>query len=134
MFSDFLFTKEEKLIIPNSLDQKILLDVNLYLQHPGRNGLTQNINRYWKIEKLGSKLKELIANCYDCQANKTFRSNAGYLRGHVTSDTPYDFISTDIYGPLKTEHFPEDENNIINQRQFYVKRSDLDPFPSLFII
>ncbi|KAI5151367.1 hypothetical protein ENBRE01_2092 [Enteropsectra breve] len=69
--------------------------------------MANSVKGYVKIHKLKQKVQQLVKKCKTCQLTKTYRMNYGRLQGQLSTTTPFKDISTDILGPIKTEHFSD---------------------------
>ncbi|KAG0420403.1 Transposon Tf2-6 polyprotein [Dictyocoela roeselum] len=75
------------------------------LAHPGSKKLYLTINKYIRAKNLKRHIEDLTASCYKCQLNKDTKQKFGKHVGYIYSNEPFEFISSDIFGPIKTEHF-----------------------------
>ena len=99
------FDLKNRLIIPSALHNATLKRLHMFLQHPGSSSLYEIIRKYIFIPKLEDRMQRINRKCNVCQKNKVFRSNRGKTPGFPFSRIPFEFVSSDIAGPIKTINF-----------------------------
>ena len=100
-----LVDTKERLVIPQSLAKSLLSDIHLWLQHPGEKAIYMSIKDYLLFPNIKVLCEEVTKECVDCQVNKKTNNKYGTLKGNLFNNKPYEFISSDIVGPFKTEHY-----------------------------
>lgn len=95
---------------------KFLKYMHEKLKHPGEKQMINTLKKSFKIKKFYSLVKNIVQSCNLCNLCKNRRSNYGKVVGGLIAKEPLEFISTDIFGPIKTNHF----NTSREQEYFYI--------------
>ncbi|KAG0440786.1 Transposon Tf2-8 polyprotein [Dictyocoela muelleri] len=66
---------------------------------------------YLNCKNLKKSIIKIINNCITCQTTKGESKIYGFSSGFLFSDKPFEFISSDIFDPLKSIHFKSDNEN-----------------------
>ncbi|KAG0442340.1 Transposon Tf2-9 polyprotein [Dictyocoela muelleri] len=66
--------------------------------------MSQTIIRYLTCKNLHKQISEKIGKCEICQKNKDYKKNIRPYGEPIFTNKAFDFISTDILGPLKVKH------------------------------
>ncbi|KAG0441316.1 hypothetical protein DMUE_1134, partial [Dictyocoela muelleri] len=81
------------------------------LAHPGSKRLYHTVNKYVYAKNLKRIIEKITSECLKCQKNKEnpikFRKHTGF----IFSSKPFEMISSDILGPVKTKHFKTKTNH-----------------------
>eukprot|EP00477_Mikrocytos_mackini_P002447 GAHX01002736.1.p1 GENE.GAHX01002736.1~~GAHX01002736.1.p1 ORF type:complete len:1367 (-),score=220.68 GAHX01002736.1:80-4180(-) len=99
------FTKEDQMIIPDTIADRLLLEIHKYLQHPGQRIQYETIRNYLYISNIKNRIKTLVGNCHACQKSKKTSTKYGFIEGNLRKKEPFKFVSTDLFGPVKTAFF-----------------------------
>ncbi|KAG0419797.1 hypothetical protein EQH57_0398 [Dictyocoela roeselum] len=86
------------------------------LAHPGSKRLYYTLKDYINCKNLKKVIESITATCLACHKNKDCTIRLGRHPGYLFSQNPFEYISSDIFGPIKTRHF---ETNF-NQKYFYI--------------
>jgi hypothetical protein len=91
--------KNDKLIIPASLQHRAVSWYHHYLQHPGHSCLEEIMRSmmYWKgmHNNIGSSIK----SCRSCQMNKRHSQKYGHVPPKLVITTPWQVLYVDFIGP-----------------------------------
>ncbi|KAG0442136.1 Transposon Tf2-9 polyprotein [Dictyocoela muelleri] len=107
---------KNRLKIPEELLPYYINKLHEDLAHPGSRKLYLTINKYICSKNLKEHIEDLTASCYKCQIAKDIKMKLGKHFGYIYSEKPIEFISSDIFGPIKTKHF----NTNIKNEYFYI--------------
>ncbi|KAG0419727.1 Transposon Tf2-6 polyprotein [Dictyocoela roeselum] len=113
---NFAFDHKNRLIIPERNKYQIIKKLHHDLSHPGSKKLYMTIARFVTSKNLKRDIEFITATCHECQVNKESRHKIGLHTGYIYSAVPFEFISSDIFGPIKTEHF----HTSIKNEFFYI--------------
>lgn len=105
--------KKTKIYIPENATDDLLKAIHEEMVHPGSYRMYNTIKKFFTTPKLKNKIIYLTNNCQKCQINKPFRNYHGEIKGNISSSTPWESISTDLYGPFKLEDFHDTSNGYI---------------------
>ena len=109
-----------RVVMPECIKYQMLSQAHTALQHPGRNTLVRNLTRFWRISKTKETVSKITKQCDICQENKSYSTNYGEHEGQLESDSPFSFISSDIYGPIQSKHFVDDPEEVNWKPSFYI--------------
>ncbi|KAG0438224.1 Transposon Tf2-11 polyprotein [Dictyocoela muelleri] len=90
--------------------------LHLQLQHPGQKAFLSTIKSNFHHPKLQKIVQSITQSCQVCQRAKHFLSNKFLSNLKILSSEPLEYVSSDILGPLKREHFKSN----INKKYFYI--------------
>jgi hypothetical protein len=99
-----LLTLNGKIVIPISLQHRIVAWYHKYLAHPGQTRLEQTLRSayYWKGIKL--QVERHVRRCKQCQLYKANSKSYGYLPPkRAESAIPWKQINVDLIGPLEVK-------------------------------
>jgi len=94
-----LICKQNKIVIPQHLTNRVLTWYHQMLMHPGETRTEQTIRHhlYWKGMRTDVKL--LCKKCPTCQLNKRHYKKYGHLPEKEAEDEPWDKLCVDLIGP-----------------------------------
>eukprot|EP00477_Mikrocytos_mackini_P000223 GAHX01000236.1.p1 GENE.GAHX01000236.1~~GAHX01000236.1.p1 ORF type:complete len:505 (+),score=69.11 GAHX01000236.1:395-1909(+) len=131
---ELIVDQHNRLVIPQTLTESFLMRTHSFLEHPGETIHYKTLQRYFYMENNKELIKDVLRNCEDCQKNKSFRTNYGDISGHLTSSQPFEYISSDIYGPINSFEFDTDQEHdhfyILTITDIYSKWSEVEPLYS----
>ncbi len=107
-----LFSSDNRILIPENYSRSLLTSVHIWLQHPGMTNLYYTVKDFLRIENIKLKCQEVVENCPNCQLNNKTKYQYGKISGFIFSDTPFDYISSDIVGPFATKDFIDGEFHV----------------------
>lgn len=79
--------------------KRLQLD-HINLVHPGTKTFYNTVKNYYSMKNLKKSVEKIVDNCITCQAQKSQRNYYAPFKGSLTSQMPFQDISTDIYGPI----------------------------------
>ena len=91
--------KDEKLVIPKSLQARTVAWYHHYLQHPGHSRLEETLRAamYWK--SMRTTIRSYVKKCRACQINKRRKLKYGKLPAKLVVMTPWEALCVDLIGP-----------------------------------
>jgi hypothetical protein len=91
--------KDNKLIIPASLQHRAVSWYHHYLQHPGhsRHEETMRSVMYWK--GMRCTIRSYVKSCRSCQVNKRHSQKYGHVPSKLVIMTPWEALCVDLIGP-----------------------------------
>ena len=93
--------KKQRIIVPETLRERVLKYYHKRLVHPGGARMFDTINQHLTWPKMREHIDNMVKNCHECQLGK--RGLRGY--GHVplkdVETQPWREIAVDLSGPWK---------------------------------
>jgi hypothetical protein len=91
--------KNDKLIIPASLQHRAVSWYHHYLQHPGHSRLEETMRSvmYWK--GMHHTVRSYVKSCRSCQINKRHSQKYGHVPPKLVITTPWKALCVDLIGP-----------------------------------
>ena len=91
--------KDEKLVIPKSLQARTVAWYHHCLQHPGHSRLEETLRAamYWK--SMRTTIRSYVKKCRACQINKRRKLKYGKLPAKLVVMTPWEALCVDLIGP-----------------------------------
>lgn len=88
-----------RLVIPSSLQSKVLDWMHLYLQHPGRDRMENTLRStmYWR--DMSTQIRKLCRTCDRCQLAKKRKVRYGHLPAKQADYNPWETVCVDLIGP-----------------------------------
>ena len=94
-----------KIVIPETLKQRVMYWYHTYLVHPGSTRMLKTIQgtMYWP--NMRSDIEEYIKTCHVCQITKKQRKKYGHLPAKKAEVIPWNRVNVDLIGPynIKTK-------------------------------
>ena len=96
-----LICYKDKIVIPKSLQKRVVLWYHNHLQHPGetRTELCVKQHFYWK--NLRETVHNVVSKCHICQLTKKNKKKYGKLPEKIAESVPWDTLCIDLIGPYK---------------------------------
>ena len=86
---------------------KTIIQIHEQLVHPGIDRQYNSMKQFYNIDKLRNKITEVVNKCLKCQKSKLIGTKVGLVTGSLQSNSPFDVISSDIFGPIDLSYFNE---------------------------
>lgn len=88
-----------RMMIPSSLQSKIISWYHHYLQHPGRERLEETLasTMYWHGMRV--QIRKFTKNCERCQKGKKRKRKYGHLPPKIAVVVPWQTVQVDLIGP-----------------------------------
>ncbi len=116
---NLIVDKKNRIWIPPILETPIMLETHEKLLHPGSSKLYPTLSRYIHIKNMKEKISNLIRSCIKCQCSKRLIRKQEKLFGYLKANSPFEFVCTDIRGPVTIE------NDLISEKWFVVSFVDI---------
>ena len=94
-----LLTKEDKIVVPKELQQRMVQWYHLILCHPGENRTEQTIRQNFTWNNLRDTVHEVCSKCDTCQRLKRSTHKYGHLPEKQADITPWQKLCVDLIGP-----------------------------------
>ena len=96
-----LITKDNKIVIPFLLQERIMAWYHLYLRHPGANRMEKTLSVAFWWSGLRKDVERYVRTCHECQINKKVRNKYGkLLPKEAEHSEPWKRVNIDLIGPL----------------------------------
>ncbi|KAI5179339.1 hypothetical protein PAEPH01_2616, partial [Pancytospora epiphaga] len=104
---------DQRIVIPPTYAKEFLSKLHVQLGHIGEKNLYYTLRDVYNIEHIKDEVHRAVKACYRCQMSKRTATNLGEVSGGLSTDTPFQDISMDIYGPVSSTPYilrEKDEN------------------------
>ena len=96
-----LIIKEGKIIVPPSLQERIVWWYHSYLQHPGQKRMEATLKQNLTWPSLAKDVETFVRTCKSCQKNKLVKKKYGHLPAkQAEKPIPWNRVNIDLIGPL----------------------------------
>ena len=102
MLSDLVYTKNNKLWIPEEKKKDFIKNYHILLCHAGSKKLIKYIEHNFDMHNLKSSVKDEIGKCEACQKRKTYTSKTKETINKISETEPFASVYIDICGPFNT--------------------------------
>ncbi|KAI5176569.1 hypothetical protein PAEPH01_2367 [Pancytospora epiphaga] len=113
-----------RIIIPPEYSLEFLQDLHLKLGHLGEKNLYRTLRDVYKVEGIKGKIQRTVRSCLRCQMGKSDSTKYGEVTGNLSTDTPLQDISMDIYGPIPSSLFILREKDHELDKLFFLTITD----------
>lgn len=116
--SELICDKNGKIIIPTSLQKRVLNWYHSRLVHPGRDRLYESIFQHFNWPKQGQlrrEVKQYVSTCEICQTSKRQLRKYGHLPEKKVESHPWEVVHIDLYGPktIRRDNGPDLEFKVV---------------------
>jgi len=116
--SQLICDKDGKIIIPTSLQKRVLNWYHARLVHPGRDRLFESIHQHFDWPKPGQlrrDIREYVRTCEVCQTAKRQLRKYGHLPEKKVEANPWEVLHIDLYGPktIRRNNGPDLEFKVV---------------------
>ncbi|KAG0440593.1 Gypsy retrotransposon integrase-like protein 1 [Dictyocoela muelleri] len=101
----FVNDNKQRIFIPDNYKYMFIKNIHENLLHPGMKRIYLTLKNYFTCRNFKEAINDIVNECQICQKAKNTSKTYGYSSGYLYSDKPFEFISSDIFGPLKSLHF-----------------------------
>ena len=91
--------KQGKIVVPESLQARLLEWYHTFLLHPGQDRTESTIRQHFYWDSLRDDVRKEIKFCETCQKNKRTRKKYGHLPPKEPEVEPWDTLCVDLIGP-----------------------------------
>ncbi len=113
--SKVIVDKDNRLWIPREIEKESLCSIHYTLGLAKAKTIYYTVRKYLLIKGLQKKANITCKECKYCQEIMKRTRNSGIFHMAKTPKTPFEMISSDIYGPIKPDNIQIEEEN----RKFY---------------
>lgn len=92
-------SKRPRLVIPTSLQPRVLAWYHHYLQHPGRDRMEETLARVMYWAGMRTQIRRLVRNCVRCQKGKSRKRKYGHVPAKEAVTQPWHTVCVDLIGP-----------------------------------
>ena len=96
-----LITQNNKIVVPQPLQKRIVEWYHLQLCHPGETHTEQTIAQHFYWTHLQQTVQEVCKPCKTCQVTKKTNKKYGHLPAKEAECIPWDRLCVDLIGPYK---------------------------------
>ena len=94
-----LITKDEKIVIPEALQERIVQWYHTFLCHPGENRTELSIRQHFTFKGMRPLIKKICSKCSVCQKSKKHTQKYGHLPEKTAETNPWTTLCVDLIGP-----------------------------------
>ena len=98
-----LITKDNKIVVPATLQKRCVNWYHLSLCHPGVTRTEQTIRQHFTWKNLRQDVEKACKTCQICQLTKKKAIKYGKLPAKDAEAVPWDTLCVDLIGPYKIE-------------------------------
>ena len=99
-----LIVKNDKIVVPTTLQQQCVQWYHESLCHPGESRTEQAIRQHFTWKDLKGKVEKACKTCQICQLTKKKSIKYGKLPPKVAEAEPWDILCVDMIGPYTIQH------------------------------
>ena len=96
-----LITKHNKIVVPETLQKRMVQWYHLSLCHPGVTRMEQTIRQHFTWKNLKQDIEKVCKRCPVCQRTKKRSIKYGKLPPKVAEAIPWETLCVDLIGPYK---------------------------------
>ena len=96
-----LICKDNKIVVPKTLQQRIVSWYHTMLCHPGETRTEETIRQHFAWKGLKTEVKRQCKSCHICQVTKRSNAKYGHLPPKEPEITPWETLCVDMIGPYK---------------------------------
>jgi hypothetical protein len=96
-----LICKNGKIVIPRSLQQRVVDWYHTMLCHPGATRLEDTIRQHFVWSALREDVRNACKKCHTCQVTKRTTAKFGHLPVKENNLKPWETLCVDLIGPYK---------------------------------
>ena len=98
-----LIAKNNKIVVPQALQNALVETYHDLLQHPGRTRMEATIRQVFEFKGLREKVHEYCKTCHQCQLMKKQKLKYGQLPPKEAETVPWKRVNVDVIGPYKVK-------------------------------
>ena len=91
--------RENKLVIPKTLQHRAVQWYHHYLQHPGHTRLEETLRATMHWKGMRNTVRAYVKKCKSCQVNKRRSQKYGKLPTKIVITKPWECLCVDLIGP-----------------------------------
>jgi hypothetical protein len=94
-----LICRNDKIVIPDTLQRRVVEWYHTILCHPGETRTEQTIRQHFWWKTLREDVHEVCSKCHTCQVTKRSTRKYGHLPEKTAEADPWDVLCVDLIGP-----------------------------------
>ena len=94
-----LICHNDKIVIPSSLQRRVVEWYHTTLCHPGETRTEQTIRQHFTWTRLRQDVAHVCGRCHTCQVTKKSKKKYGHLPAKEAEVEPWDKLCVDLIGP-----------------------------------
>ena len=94
-----LITRDEKIVIPEQLQRRVVEWYHTFLCHPGETRTEQTIRQHFSFKGLKPMVHDVCSKCSICQKSKKHTKKYGLLPEKEAEANPWEVLCVDLIGP-----------------------------------
>ena len=94
-----LICQNNKIILPQSLQEKTIHWYHNVLCHPGGDRTEESIRQHFAFKGMHSMVRRICKGCLACQKSKLSTRKYGKLPAKLAEEHPWDTLCVDLIGP-----------------------------------
>ena len=94
-----LITRDEKIVIPEQLQRRVVEWYHTFLCHPGETRTEQTIRQHFTFKGLKPMVHDVCSKCSICQKSKKHTKKYGLLPEKEAEANPWEVLCVDLIGP-----------------------------------
>jgi hypothetical protein len=94
-----LISKNGKVVVPSTLQDRLVDTYHTLLQHPGMTRMEATIRHIFEWKGLRTSVEHHCSTCHICQLTKKQRKKYGLLPPKEAETTPWKRVNVDVVGP-----------------------------------
>ena len=110
-----LIVKQDKIVVPKTLQKRCIDWYHLSLCHPGATRTEQTIRQHFTWKNLKGDVEKVCKKCATCQLTKRKSIKYGKLPAKQAEAEPWDVLCVDLIGPysIKSTKKPKTDLNLL---------------------
>ena len=94
-----LVTYNGKIVVPRSMQRRLVEWYHLQLCHPGETRTEQSLKQHFYWPNLRQEVHRQVKKCHICQTNKRHKTKYGHLPAKEAEADPWDKLCVNLIGP-----------------------------------
>ena len=90
-----------KIVIPPSLQKRVIEHYHALLCHPGESRMELTIKQHFTWKNIREDIRSFCKTCHICQTTKRHKKKYGHLPPKVAESEPWETLCVDLIGPYK---------------------------------
>ena len=106
-----LISTEDKIVVPSSLQGRIVAWYHLYLRHPGYDRMEKTVSIAFTWKNMRDHIRRYVQTCRECQLCKKNVKKYGHLPPKEAEPAvPWNRVNVDLIGPYNVKVGPKDKD------------------------
>ena len=114
-----LATADNKIVVPNTLQRRIVEWYHVHLCHPGETRTEGTIRQHFTWKGLRTCVHDVCTKCKTCQTTKKGTAQYGLLPEKQAEAIPWQRLNVDLVGPYRMHKLPKSEKERAQQYKLW---------------